>query len=256
MVKSEAIHFSNPPLNEVVLGVHFSNTKLAIEHFGHFFQNHEPNFVATKLQHPLPAAGALTPGLAFVTEPELPRVWFEFAEKPFLVQLQGDRFILNWRKVDGLNNEYPHFSEVYERFAREWDQFLAFCTVRSLATPKVEQLELTYINHLVKGQHWTSLEDLTASFKSLAFTSNYSSVSAMVLELKYTVDGISVVQSYKPAKTQTGQDLYVVEFKTRAKVSTSDEAKTLMKKSNNVLAEEFLRASSDSAQKKWGFSRV
>lgn len=254
--RADNIRFSNPPLNEVVLDVSFSDSKWGVEHFGLYFEEHVPKFVGTKIQHPLPPAGLQPTGLALVTEAELPRVWYEFEEKPFLVQIQKDRFILNWRKVTNLNNVYPLFKEFYGRFETEWNNFSSFCSAQDVGNPKVNRIELTYINHLVKGQHWNTLAELSQHFRSLAFVKDYSELSAFSFSAKYLSSGIPILQSYKPAKTATGEDLYIVELKTMPQVSAPGEMQAAMKKSNAILVEEFVRITSELAHKNWGLSGV
>jgi uncharacterized protein (TIGR04255 family) len=252
----ENIRFSNPPLNEVLLDISFSNVKWNVEHFGLYFQKNFPKFSNTKIQHPLPSAGGQQTGLALLTEAELPRTWYEFQDKSYVLQVQKDRFILNWRKVPNLNNSYPFFNEFYSMFETEWKNFLSFCSAVEIGEPNPARIELVYINHLVKGTHWNNLEELGKYFKSLTFIESYSELNMFSFNVKYLVNGVPTLQSYKPAKSPTGEDLYIVELKAAPQINSLDNVQTEIKKANNILVEQFLKITSDLAHKNWGLSGV
>ncbi|MFQ5734475.1 MAG: hypothetical protein ACE5KM_21275, partial [Planctomycetaceae bacterium] len=59
--------------------------------------------------------GALRSRLEISQIPDLPRVFFEDESGNWLIQIQRDRFLHNWR-VSTDESEYPRYPEVSRRF--------------------------------------------------------------------------------------------------------------------------------------------
>lgn len=140
------VSFENPPLNELVLGVQFSAPVISTEDIF--------NFYSSFLKTPYPR----------IQESDLLPVTIEKTDRPnevrmvglgtrklfistandTLVQIQSDRFLLNWRKLD-TNNMYPHFDNVYEKFLEQLNNL--FSTKDELKR-LINQYEITYVDHL------------------------------------------------------------------------------------------------------------
>ena len=62
----------------------------------------------------------LTPGVAFGFEADLVRFWFLTEDGSWLIQIQRDHFVINWRKSRG-DEVYPRYAgEMRPRFEEEW----------------------------------------------------------------------------------------------------------------------------------------
>lgn len=105
--------------------------------------------------------------------PPLPRVFFVHSTSNWLIQIQPDRFIHNWRKTDD-NYIYPRFDKVFDKFWAAWESFLSFCEDEKLDNPVVNQLEVTYINHMVQGQGWSGLSAMSEVFPDLSWRKQHS----------------------------------------------------------------------------------
>jgi uncharacterized protein (TIGR04255 family) len=81
-----------------------------------------------------------------------------------LVQVQNDLFMRNWRKTHP-SSEYTHYEQVKPLFFRDWKIFCEFLIEQGLPTPKVWQCEVTYINHVVRGEEWETPKDFHRLFK-------------------------------------------------------------------------------------------
>jgi uncharacterized protein (TIGR04255 family) len=116
-----------------------------------------------------PAPGQPEPGPSFQisARPELPRVWLVDQSGNRIVQVQRDRFLHNWRKLHP-EDEYPRFPPVKAQFLEHWNGFLAFLTEAGL-NPEPDQCELTYVNHLRRGEGWDTLADLGDLFTTFAW---------------------------------------------------------------------------------------
>jgi uncharacterized protein (TIGR04255 family) len=86
------------------------------------------------------------------------------------VQLQRDRFIYNWRQVEP-NNEYPRYKKlVRPAFERNLATYVNFLGREKLGTPDVVQCEVTYVNHIPKGEGWDEVKDWQRVFTVIGTT--------------------------------------------------------------------------------------
>jgi len=108
--------FENPPLVEVALSVQFEPIEqMRTPQIGFLWAEFRDRFPVTQ-EHPpvdpvierfgIARTGAPEVRLQMLESPPLPRVWFVNPTGTELIQVQNDRFIHNWRKVDD-GDKYP-----------------------------------------------------------------------------------------------------------------------------------------------------
>jgi hypothetical protein len=100
--------------------------------------------------------------------PPLRRSWFIARQPQWLLQLQEDRIIHNWRRVHA-HDEYPHFEECLAKFGGAFASFTQFCEAEKLGPVDVGQLEVTYINHIYENAGWRNLGDMSNVLPDLAW---------------------------------------------------------------------------------------
>ncbi|MHB1033592.1 MAG: TIGR04255 family protein [Pirellulales bacterium] len=168
--------YERPPVIEVVCSVQFDPIPgLHAPAIGLFWQQIREEYSRVEIKPPLAAVRETYPArleaasVEMSVLPPLPRTFFIDATDNWLVQIQQDRFVHNWRKVRE-EDVYPHFPEVYRRFANVWHVFGAFCEMEGMGPPVVNQLELTYINHIPAGTCWHSLADMGMVFRDLPWS--------------------------------------------------------------------------------------
>ena len=166
--------FDAPPVSEVALSIEFlpltnwrsphsglfwsiikdeyPNTEVApplesqIEKFGEEFWRHGPT---VRLQ---------------IANPDVSRFWFISSDKTRLIQVQRDRFIVNWRKIQG-DEIYPHYeADMRPRLGREWLRFKQFVADAGIGEISVQQCEVTYVNDIVEGDAWRTFADTLRLF--------------------------------------------------------------------------------------------
>lgn len=136
--------------------------------FGAFWQTIRKEYPSTEEKPPLPPVierlepssegGTQIGGLMLEPLP-LPRVFFIDESKNWVLQMQRDRFLHNWRKTDE-DSIYPRFPAVFQRFLTGWQRFLEFCNREKLSGIQPVQMELTYINHIPLGEGWEKVSDI------------------------------------------------------------------------------------------------
>jgi uncharacterized protein (TIGR04255 family) len=137
-----SITYANPPVIEVAAGLMFRPLPLRAVHLGLLWERFRDDFPRFDERPPLPAGGAR---VELMNRPPLPRVWFLKADGSELIQVQADRFIHNWRKIEP-EAAYPRYDHVRELFANEFQAFREFLAEYDLGSPLPFQVEVTYVN--------------------------------------------------------------------------------------------------------------
>lgn len=153
--------FRKPPLAETVLSLQFEPIAgLTTAHLGLLWQRFRERLPFIEEQPPLPPVvekfGLPSPAQVEVTveeKPPVPRLWFLNQDKTELIQVQADRFIHNWRKMEGLE-PYPRFEPIRDKFRNEVDALVQFLKDERMGAPVVNQCEVTYVNHIEPSGVW------------------------------------------------------------------------------------------------------
>lgn len=163
--------YRRPPVAEVVVGVVFDQPipEFLVGHVGLFWHRLRDEFPYSQHFGPFIPTGGEPRWLDTVTGLPLPRVWFLSKSKHELIQLQGDCFFFNWRKLaDG--DVYPRFPKIISAYDKYLGQFLRFLEEQGFPAPKPMSCELTYTNYVVKGAGWDSMADISRIFKDFCWT--------------------------------------------------------------------------------------
>lgn len=169
--------YDRPPVIEVVCGLQFE----ALEGFqgtafGLLWQRFRSEYTTCEQQAPLakvierfgkPIVEEPRVDIEVAKIPPLPRMFFIHQAPCWLMQVQPDRFVHNWRKKN--DEVYPRFPEVFGRFWSAWERFLEFCRDEQIGTPRVNQIEVTYINHIVQGDGWDGLGTIGDVFPDIGW---------------------------------------------------------------------------------------
>ena len=160
--------FDDPPVVETVLSVQFeplaamrtAHLGLLWESFRHEFPNTEERPLLERVLEQFPETPRVRLGLELQTyeNPPVPRVWFTTMQANEMIQVQPDRFIKNWRK-EGESETYPRYERNKASFERDFAVFQEFVTANRLGVLRVNQCEVTYVNHILSGQGWESFAD-------------------------------------------------------------------------------------------------
>lgn len=165
--------FERPPVIETVLSVQFQPLHdFRTAYFGLFWNRIRGTYPSTEErlalepaleQFPEPARRRLEVQFPISERPPLPRVWYVHRTGNELLQVQPDRFIRNWRKT-GDGDTYPRYEAVRQGFDRDFQDFQDFLSEEELGAIAVNQCEVTYVNHIVAGEGWTTHGELDKVF--------------------------------------------------------------------------------------------
>jgi uncharacterized protein (TIGR04255 family) len=173
MAKQDLPSFRYPPVVEVVMGVQFSPLgRLLAPYSGLFWQRVREHYPNCREQPPIvpqkedlsgPAhQGTGSIGITATFVPDLPRLLFENTSGEWLIQLQKDRFLHNWRKSGEL--PYPRYPAVKDRFFQQYGIFQAFLDQNNLGPLELNQYELTYLNHIAPWNEGEAIGEIFPDF--------------------------------------------------------------------------------------------
>lgn len=148
--------FERPPVYETVLGIQFNPLNaFSFPHYGLYWAAIRGNYPNYEVHPPIsPAVEQFESGLRkdrkagieLVPVPDI-RTWFLNRDGSLLLQVQKDRFLQNWRKVQD-DDVYPHYDQLKPKFFNEWRTFCGFLEDAGIERPMVNQCEVTYVNHI------------------------------------------------------------------------------------------------------------
>jgi len=95
--------------------------------------------------------------LEFSSHPS-PLVWYVSEDESELIQVQKNRFVFNWRCRD---KEYPRYGHVRKAFSNHLEVFRSFLAEEKISEElRTNQWEITYVNHIERGDLWRKHSDL------------------------------------------------------------------------------------------------
>lgn len=250
--------YKHPPINEVVIGVYFKDPILAMraEHVGLFWAMIRDEFPESAQNVPIgaeidiPAIGEVFP---------LPRFWFTSKDGSYLIQVQRNAFLLNWRQA---GDDYPHYEAVKASFDQWLSVFTGFCE-RQFGIGKLDiaRCELNYVNLIgpVSPQFRTfaDTEKVIPSYGPLSIGPDRPA-RAFSLTYDYPISSdlalMVIMQSRK--NQQSGEDVLYLELRTGGELQAQTDASRngWFERAHDAIGDAFNALTSETLQKEhWRF---
>jgi uncharacterized protein (TIGR04255 family) len=154
--------YAKPPVAEVAVAVQFDELPIQPVHIGLLWQRWQDRYPKTEHHPPLGSVvelfgkeGLQRASLSLEAGFPAGRSWFVSDDGVRVMQIQSDKFIVNWRKLD-TDSVYPSYDALRDRFVEELTSFLEFVSAASLGEFIATQCELTYVNHIESPGGWSS----------------------------------------------------------------------------------------------------
>jgi uncharacterized protein (TIGR04255 family) len=173
---SSPVKFENPPIVELVLGVQFAPLRgLSSGHIGWFWKRYLgdewTNAVDTfPIMDQFETFGnqprAKVPDLSVLLNqgPLARRVQISTETGARMVQVQPTRFHYNWQKKA---HAYPSYQDMSREFHLNFERFARFVAEAKLGPLEPNQWEITYVDHVPKGNLWENSSDWHKIFPGL-----------------------------------------------------------------------------------------
>lgn len=216
--------YRRPPVTEVVYGVAFAPLPLLAPHTGLYWSKIRDSF--PKVQHAAPV-GPLPHEFELGNLP-LPRIWFVSEDDNYIVQVQSNRFLFNWRIVRP-DDVYPRFEVVQKGFKRNFALFEEFVKSNDIGELELASYELTYINHIERKGELKNVRNASMIFQDLRWRTPNKRYLPEPSHLTWSA-GFEfpdkkgrLVADIKPALRQTDQmELFVLQLKATGNVTAEE----------------------------------
>jgi uncharacterized protein (TIGR04255 family) len=158
------IVFRKPPLVEVSFAIRFKPpAEFSSAHIGRFWAQIAKDFSLAVDKPPIMESGQIT----LVPDGLAPRVWLVHNDQALLLQIQRDRFYVNWRRLGAANENYPSFKKLQPLFSKYLGEWIGFTDTSGLGQLEIQHCELSYMNFIVPDASWSGLNDLGKVFVCL-----------------------------------------------------------------------------------------
>jgi hypothetical protein len=262
-------HFENPPVVERVIGLQFNELPFYTNaHAGWFWKTYldsEWSVIseAPSIQNQIERFGDKKIGvsksqlqIATNPRPERHRIVRESDDR--MIQIQNSRFHLNWKRKDG--QDYPDFEALYDEFMGYFKVFSEF--VKS-ADKDVElipnQWEITYINHIPKGDLWESISDWFNVFPGLSIPilkSHQKNLDTLNTQWSITLNDnigrlhVKLNHAIAP-KRDNNEEIILLDLTARGPISKEADFDKIYQLGHDAIVTTFTEITSDYAHKTW-----
>jgi len=150
------VDFENPPVVEVALGIQFEEPVTSDGRtLGRFWPTVREDYPRLEQQPGLPPQSEefgppAPPSFEFLTGPPPARHWLLNEPGDWLIQLQPDRIMLNWRRVSE-GHEYPRYEALRPLLRTHLDTLLGLPDGPNADQAKPDWVDVTYVNQVVSG---------------------------------------------------------------------------------------------------------
>jgi uncharacterized protein (TIGR04255 family) len=141
--------YRNPPIEELAIGVQYPPIPNYLDiHAGLYWQRVREQYPKVETQPRIEAP------IESPTPPSIPvqfipidvrqvRTWLISPTDDHLIQIQNTRFVYNWRRRE---TPYPKFEPLLALFRSHFEKFCDLLAEEGIEKPRVQQIELAYIN--------------------------------------------------------------------------------------------------------------
>jgi uncharacterized protein (TIGR04255 family) len=174
-----------------------------------------------------------------------------------MLQVQDNRFILNWRKQA---SAYPTYETLLPEFRNMLNAFETFCTEATFGTPVYNLWEITYVDQVKKGTMWDSVRNLNRIFPALgpppvgAHHAPPSDDETMSADWRFSLAdrrGRLYVQLRQAKLQPSNEEVIQLTTTARGPVSETQSWEQGMDFGHDALRETFLAITSTEAKEFW-----
>ena len=264
MTSTTTVEFTNPPVVEVAIGVEFQAISgWGVPHFGLFWEQIRSTYPNCLTKPPLASQIELFGSpqrrpeitLQLVDGLNL-RCWFEQADQSRLLQVQENRFILNWRRGDP-SAIYPSYETLRPEFEDAWRVFSSFLVKNQLEVPSIVQCEVTYVDLFPQGMGWSNTSEICRITPIVGtFANPVGELEAVTAAVRFLLPQKKgrVHAVLQPAIQSNGEEVMKLDVTARGAPESPSFAAALdwLDYGHGVAVETFLNLTTPEVQSLWG----
>jgi uncharacterized protein (TIGR04255 family) len=196
------------PVAEASVGFYFQRIEgWTPVHQGALWEKFRAKYPGLEILQPVVDVTPPTPPVTLVTDfaSFLVRTCFVDTTKSQLVQSQNGLLLHNWRKSTDAP-DYQHYEGLCSMLREDWNKLRTFLRERDLKSPLVKRCEISYFNHLVRGQEWQDFSDLPKIFnvwKGCSESASTGKLQMASFAISYRLEKGTVNASVQPAIRST-----------------------------------------------------
>jgi len=255
MLKKMGILFRNTPLNETILGLQFNDTI-----FGPVMSSNMLFEIISVLKSeydrisehpPLPSIieSRDKDRREMILKDFVSRKHFLHHQKHKLIQMQPDRLLFNWRKMDD-HSVYPKYDTLFADFYHIIQLISEKSKVNLLE--KVNQYEFTYIDHVYIDSFGLENYDVSEVFSIFPYGKAVKNFTINYAIPEDNIGGVLDVSIRTAKHKQNNRKLFVIENTCRG-FSSGKTISTWFDEAHTILQENFLRIITDKSKEIWGY---
>jgi uncharacterized protein (TIGR04255 family) len=254
---------------ETALSVQFNPIEgLGNAHFGLFWSRLRQEFPQASEAEPLPPQFELF-GDSLMKRPRVPtfrvvpaegasRTQLVSADGHEMIQVQNGRLVYNWRRQS--NGQYPRWHQIAPRFRWAMRELKSFLEAEGLPTIQPNQWEVTYVNHLLRGQDWHSARDWPALVPGVIGSPELQMMTSEYVECNWRLAlpdkrgrlHIELFQGYL-GQDSASQELLVLQLTARGGIDkNTDDISIGLEMGHESIVRSFAGVTGPDAHIKWG----
>ncbi|HTR54971.1 MAG TPA: hypothetical protein VMJ10_30005 [Kofleriaceae bacterium] len=237
------------PIDEVVFSFVLSTpTGLDATEAGLYLAERTDRFPRHEVHEPI--VNVNEPG--WIEMPPPVRVWLVSADDGWLVQLQRDRFLANWRKRG--TAAYPGFTRsggAMQFALDEFSRFQAFCQrIHGGEKPVAATVDVSKIDLLVQGREWHEVAEaleIAPALKSAARWFSKPPTENIAIHTQEQIGPVTLVTSIAPARLRANPLMAAFRLEFRAVQPAGEDLAAQFTAINAMLNDAFGRVIPDYA---------
>jgi len=240
------ISYKNPPINELVFGIQFAEN-ISQQNIYAFYNDYLKNeFPRIQENDILPTAiekPGLPTKLKVFAGDVITRKLFVNNANDTLIQIQSDKFFLNWRKQ---NEGYPNFDNVFENFKK---RLANIYIINDKLKSSVNQYEITYVDHFHGESLPENLYDLNEVFTFVKLPISLKNFNFNFTIPQPDINGNLIVSVKSAIRNTDKKPLIVMQTTCRGYLPV--EIENWFGKSKKILFDFFDESITETMKKNW-----
>jgi uncharacterized protein (TIGR04255 family) len=250
--------FERPPVVETSMGFFFSAIpQWSMRHTWLLWDRFRSEYPEPEFMVPLGEVELKLAGPQDLSHLPL-RVWYQNRSRSKLLQVQNNLFLRNWRKTSE-SHSYEHYDACAPEYRVDWSKFLDFLASESLPRPQVNRCEITYFNHLVRGEDWSDISELSNLYRSwVSVRSEYPLSNPKMINISASYglsdDTLLQITSQGAVRHSDGKEIIQLSVTATAPPKGQEDAQLFERLDNchEAAVEGFLVFTTEAMHRRWG----